>query len=202
MLRTLSLLRSLRSSQQSLTETRATIQRARDYHWLSRAMTGSHLSMAASPLADATPCIALIQLFPATPERLRGGNWPDGAEARERCLVEGQHACRAAGAPAYQTLESLSQGLVHGALSVFNDAARFDYLISRQALRLTWRHPSHLDAALAPLASRQLSQGQNSKGVFILELKVPGRDIQHAPSTKWLDRQIDCYRKLLPSTPH
>lgn len=198
MLRTLSLLRSLRSTQQSLAETRATIQRARDYHWLSRAMAGSHFNTAASPLADATPCTALIQLFPATPERLRGGNWPDDAEARERCLVEGQHACRAAGAPAYQTMESLTQGLVHGALSVLNDAARLNYLIDRQALRLTWRRPNHLDATLAPLAGRYLSQG--TEGLFILELKVPGRDTQYAPSAKWLDGQVDRYRKLLPPT--
>lgn len=200
MLRTLSLLRSLHGAHRSLEETRASIQRACDYRWLRDAMAGCHVSESPRPLADGTPCITLSQLFSATPGRLRGGNWPDDAAAREACRVEGTHACRAAGAPAYRTLESLSQGLVHGAMSVLEDAARFDYLIAKQALRLSWRRPQRLAPPLATLAARRLGQGHTTQGVFVLELSIPGRELNIAPNGEWLDQQLDRYRKLLPAT--
>ncbi|SDL39647.1 hypothetical protein SAMN05192555_104111 [Franzmannia pantelleriensis] len=195
MLRALSLLRSLHGAHHSLEDARASVQRACDYRWLRGAMAGCHVTESPRPLADATPCLVLTQLFPATAGRLRGGNWPTDAGARERCRVEGAHACRAAGAPAYRTLESLSQGLVHGAMTVLIDAARLDYLIEQQALWLSWRRPERLDGALAGLAGQRL--GQASQGVFVLELRVPGRDAQGAPNADWLDRQLDRYRKLL-----
>ncbi|MDR5904990.1 hypothetical protein [Franzmannia qiaohouensis] len=197
MLRTLSLLRSLHGAHHSLADARTTVQRACDYRWLRAAMAGGHVSESSRPLADGTPCIALTQLFSATAGRLSGGNWPADAEARERCRVEGAHACRAAGAPAYRTLESLSQGLVHGAMSVLKDAARLDYLLEQQALWLTWRRPQHLEGALAQLAARRL--GQAPQGVFVLSLRVPGRELNHATDGEWLDRQLDRYRKLLPA---
>ncbi|APX93975.1 hypothetical protein BWR19_14105 [Halomonas sp. 1513] len=196
MFRTLSLLRSLHGAHHSLADARATVQRACDYRWLRGAMAGCHVAEASKPLADATPCVALTQLVSASPARLRGGNWPADAEARERCRVEGSHACRAAGAPAYRTLESLSQGLVHGAMSVLEDAARLDYLLEQRALWLTWRRPQRLEGALAALAARRL--GQAHQGVFVLELRVPGRDLEGAPRGAWLDQQLDRYRKLLP----
>ncbi|PAU78059.1 hypothetical protein [Halomonas salipaludis] len=195
MLRTLSLLRSLHGAHHSLADARATVQRACDYRWLRGAMAGGHVSESSQPLADGTPCMTLTQLFSATAGRLSGGNWPADAEARERCRVEGAHACRAAGAPAYRTLESLSQGLVHGAMSVLKDAARFDYLLEQQALRLTWRRPQRLEGALAALAARRL--GQAPQGVFVLALRVPGRELNHAADGEWLDQQLDRYRKLL-----
>ena len=200
MLRTLSLLRSLHGAHHSLADARTTVQRACDYRWLRAAMAGGHVSESSRPLADGTPCIALTQLFSATAGRLSGGNWPADAEARERCRVEGAHACRAAGAPAYRTLESLSQGLVHGAMGVLKDAARFDYLIDKQALRLSWRHPQRLEAPLATLAARRLGQGHTAQGVFVLELCIPGRELNSAPDGAWLDQQLDRYRKLLPAT--
>ncbi|MBD3895771.1 hypothetical protein IEI94_07885 [Halomonas sp. ML-15] len=197
MLRTLSLLRSLRSAHHSLEDTRATVQRACDYRWLRDAMAGCHVAGSSRPLADGTPCIALTQLFTATAGRLRGGNWPADAEARERCRVEAAHACRAAGAPAYRTLESLSQGLVHGGMSVLKDAARLDYLTQQQALWLHWRRPDRLEQTLAKLAGQRL--GQAPQGVFVLELRVPGGNAQGAPGGDWLDQQLDRYRKLLPA---
>src|SRR5690554_6993277 len=50
--------------------------------------------------------------------------WPEAPEEREGCFVEGDHACRAAGAPAYRTLDSLSRGVAEGAAGVLTDAAR------------------------------------------------------------------------------
>lgn len=199
MLRTLSLLRSLTSAHHSLEEARTTIQQARDYRWLAERLERGVIVAPATALEDGTPAVALVLAFPATPRRLAGGNWPAEAEARERCLVEGAHACRAAGAPGYRTLESLSQGLVHGAVNVLADAARFQYLQRHRALRLTWRRFGHLPE---PLSQRLTCGGETGRqGLLLLELRVPGRPPTGTTDGAWLDRRLDRYRRILPATP-
>ena len=194
-LRTLSLLRSLQGASQSLEDAQATVQQACDYRWLRDEMPHGVVADGDTTLADGTPAATIALTYPATPARLAGGRWPEEPEAREGCFVAGDHACRAAGAPAYRTLESLSQGLVHGAAAVLTDAARLQYLVDRQALRLTWRRPEHLPEALA----RRLGTATTAaSGHFLLTLKVPARRDEVALSGAWLDRTLDRYRRILP----
>lgn len=149
LLRTLSLLRSLQGAHHTTQDARARIQQACDYRWLASQLPHGVIVPRATRLDDGTPAVPVMVPFVATPERRRGGRWPADPEARERCYVEGGHACRAAGAPGYRTLESLSQGLVQGGMAVLKDAARFQYLEEREALRLTWRRLASLPADLA-----------------------------------------------------
>ncbi len=195
-LRTLSLLRSLQGASDTLQDARARVQLACDYRWLRGEMRHGLIAAEAVRLADGTPAQAVMLAYPATPARLAGGRWPDDAEARERCFVVGAHACRAAGAPAYRTLEGLSQGLVHGAVAVLRDASRLQYLLDREALRLTWRRPERLPEALA----RRLGEGQAPPGCFLLEVRVPGGHEAASPDGAWLDRRLDRYRRILPPT--
>lgn len=202
MFRTLAMLRSLQSAHHTLADTRATIQQACDYRWLKDELPHGVITATDIALGDSTPGLAITLVYSATPERRRGGRWPEDPAEREHCHVEGAHACRAAGAPAYRTLESLTQGLVHGAASVLTDAARFRYLLDRQALRLTWRRVEGLDPALARRLGSRLAHGKagsGSDGVFLLEIKVPGRAKEASPDGAWLDRILDRYRRLLPA---
>ncbi len=197
-LRTLSLLRSLQGASHSLKDAQATVQQACDYRWLRDELRHGVIADGDTTLADGTPAMAITLAYPATPARLAGGRWPTAPEEREGCFVEGDHACRAAGAPAYRTLESLSRGLAFGAASVLKDTARLQYLIDQRALRLTWRRPQHLPDAL----SRRLTTGNASPpGVFLLSLKVPARREEVQLSGAWLDRALDRYRRILPRAP-
>ncbi|MCA1769711.1 MAG: hypothetical protein LC652_07045 [Halomonas sp.] len=197
-LRTLSLLRSLQGASHTAKDAQATVQQACDYRWLRGELHHGAVSGPATALADGTPAVTITLAYPATRARLAGGRWPEAVEERERCFVEGAHACRAAGAPAYRTLESLSQGLAFGAASILKDTARLQYLIDQHALRLTWHQPQHLPEALA----RRLTAGNAATpGVFLLSLKVPARREEVELSGAWLDRALDRYRRILPRHP-
>lgn len=198
MLRTLALFRSLAGAHRSLEEVQAAIQQACDYRWLRdelrRAVPGPGVT-----LSDGTPGHALILPYPASAERMAGGAWPREPAEREGCVVVGGHACRAAGAPRHRTLESLSQGLVHGAAAVSTDASRFRYLLEREALRLTWRRRATLDARLGEaLAARLPAPAGEESALLLLELRLPGREANARHDGAWLDRQLDRYRRLLP----
>ncbi|MFY0991520.1 hypothetical protein [Halomonas sp. C05BenzN] len=200
MLRTLSMLRSLMSAHHTLDDARSTIQLACDYRWLKDELPHGVITATAAVLDDGTPALTITLAYPATPRRRRGGRWPEDPVERERCYVEGLGACRAAGAPAYRTLESLSQGLVHGAASVLTDAARLQYLLDRQALRLTWRRADRLEPPLARCLGNRLARDKaGSEGVFLLELQVPGRAEEASLDGAWLDRMLDRYRRILPT---
>lgn len=203
--RTLALLRSLHSAQHSMDDAQAKIQRACDYRWLRARFPGGTVLSHHSRLPDGTPATAIVLPFTATPALRRGGKWPDDAEERESCHVEGMGACRAAGAPSFRRLESLSQGVANGAMSVLKDAARFDYLVEHQALQLTWRRADHLPGQIARRLSHRPERDGDSagrNGVFLLEIKIPGVGPQAALSGDWLDKRLDQYRRLLPtSTP-
>lgn len=194
-LRTLSLLRSLKGASHTAQEARATVQQACDYRWLRGQLAGGVITDADTRLNDGTPAVAITLAYPATPERLAGGRWPEAPEEREGCFVEGDHACRAAGAPAYRTLESLSRGVAEGAAAVLTDAARLGYLIDRGALRLTWRRP---EALHEPLRRRLPAPGRAGQGLFLLTLKVPARRDEVELDGTWLDRTLDRYRRILP----
>jgi len=197
-LRTLSLLRSLQGASHTAKDAQATVQQACDYRWLRGELHHGAVTEPATALTDGTPAVTITLAYPATRARLAGGRWPDSMEERESCFVEGAHACRAAGAPAYRTLESLSRGLAVGAASVLKDAARLQYLIDQRALRLTWRQPQHLPDAL----TRRLTAGNaEAPGAFLLSLKVPARREEVQLSGAWLDRTLDRYRRILPRTP-
>lgn len=197
MLRTLALLRTLSGAHRSLEEVQATIQRACDYRWLRGELSRGVPGPPDVTLNDGTPGHALILPYPASAERMSGGAWPREPAERESCVVTGSHACRAAGAPRHRTLESLSQGLVHGAAAVVTDASRFHYLLEREALRLTWRRPASLDARLGEaLAARLPSGGETA--LLLLELRLPGRESDASHDGAWLDRRLDSYRRLLP----
>jgi hypothetical protein len=197
-LRTLSLLRSLQGASHSLKDAQATVQQACDYRWLRGELRHGVITDGATALADGTPAVAITLAYPATRARLAGGRWPEDPAERERCFVEGAHACRAAGAPAYRTLESLSQGVVHGAAAVLTDAARLQYLLDRRALRLTWRRPEHLPEALG----RRLGDGETSAaGAFLLTFRVPARREEVELDGAWLDHSLDRYRRILPRPP-
>ena len=201
-LRTLSLLRSLQSAHHTLGDTRATIQRACDYRWLKGELPHGVITATDIALGDGTPALTVTLVYPATRERLRGGRWPEDSDERERCFVEGAGACRAAGAPAYRPLESLSQGLVHGAVAVLADASRFQYLLDRQALRLTWRRLDGLVPDVAHGLGRALAHGAPvaaGDGHLLLEVKVPGTRPPAALDGTELDQRIDRYRRLLPT---
>ncbi|WP_416140094.1 hypothetical protein ACM26W_06900 [Halomonas sp. HK25] len=194
-LRTLSLLRSLQGASHTARDAQATVQQACDYRWLRGELHHGAITEPATALADGTPAVAVTLAYPATRARLAGGRWPESLEERERCFVAGAHACRAAGAPAYRPLESLSWGLAFGAATVLTDTARFQYLIDQHALRLTWRRPQHLPEALA----RRLTAGSAAPpGVFLLTLTVPARREEVTLSGAWLDRTLDRYRRILP----
>ena len=194
-LRTLSLLRSLQGASHTAQEAQATVQQACDYRWLRGELHHGAITEPSTALADGTPGVTITLAYPATQARLAGGRWPETPEERERCFVEGAHACRAAGAPAYRTLESLSRGLAEGAASVLTDAARLQYLIDRRALRLAWRRPE----ALPPALARRLATGEpTAGGVFLLALSVPARPEEVVMSGAWLDRTLDRYRRILP----
>ncbi|MBE0488368.1 MAG: hypothetical protein IBX53_04765 [Halomonas sp.] len=193
-LRTLSLLRSLQGASHTAQEAQATVQQACDYRWLHGELHHGAITEPATTLADGTPAVAITLAYPATRAHLAGGKWPEDPTERERCFVEGAHACRAAGAPLYRTLESLSRGLAYGAASVLTDSARLQYLIDHRALRLVWRRPEHLPAALA----RRLTAGSATPGVFLLEVRVPARRDEVALSGAWLDQALDRYRRILP----
>lgn len=202
-LRTLALLRSLHSAHHSMEDAQAKVQRACDYRWLRAQFPGGTVLRRDSRLPDGTPAVAIVLPFTATPALRRGGKWPYDAEERENCHVEGAGACRAAGAPSYRRLESLSQGVANGAMSVLKDAARFDYLIEHQALRLTWRRADHLPGPIARRLSHRPERGADSAGrhgVFLLEVKIPGDGPQAALSGDWLDKRLDLYRRLLPAS--
>lgn len=184
-------------------DAQAKVQRACDYRWLSARFPGGTVLSRDSRLSDGTPATAIVLPFTATPALRRGGKWPDDAEERESCHVEGAGACRAAGAPSYRRLESLSQGVANGAMSVLKDAARFDYLIEHQALRLTWRRVEHLPGPIARRLSQRPEGGGDiagHNGVFLLEIKIPGDGPQAALSREWLDKRLDQYRRLLPAS--
>lgn len=201
MFRTLAMLRSLQSAHHSLEEAQATVQQACDYRWLREQLARGVVTRADDTMTDGTPAVAITLPFLATPARCRGGKWPEAPEERERCHVEGAHACRAAGAPAYHKLESLSQALVHGALAVMKDAARFDYLLAGNTLRLTWQRLDHLDGPLASELGRWLDDRHSlaiHHGLFLLEVKVPSATPHVLPSGKWLDTQTDTYRRIVP----
>ncbi|WP_373181692.1 hypothetical protein [Halomonas campaniensis] len=197
-LRTLSLLRSLQGAHHSLKDAQATVQQACDYRWLREALCGGVITRTDACLADGTPAVTVTLSFVATPARLAGGKWPEDPAERERCFVAGIHACRAAGAPRYRTLESLSQGLVHGAAAVLTDTARFQYLLDQQALRLTWRRPGGLPEALAHRLPAPGTETADRNGIFLLEVGVPSPPVEGAPSGAWLDRMLDRYRRILP----
>ncbi|PMR69908.1 hypothetical protein [Halomonas heilongjiangensis] len=202
MFRTLAMLRSLQSAHHTLEDARTTIQQACDYRWLKDELPHGVITATDITLPDGTPGLAITLAYPATPERRRGGRWPDEPAERERCRVEGAHACRAAGAPAYRTLEGLSQGLVHGAVSVLTEAARFRFLLDRQALRLTWRRVEGLEPTLARRLGRRLAHGKTNgggDGIFLLEIKVPGRAEEASLDGAWLDRRVDRYRRIRPA---
>lgn len=195
MLRTLALLRSLQGASHTAQRARATIQRACDYRWLRDEFSRGAVTEPDARLSDGTPAVAVTLVYSATPQRLAGGRWPDDPAQREGCRVEGAHACRAAGAPAYRTLESLSRGVSEGAAAVLADAARMTYLVEHAALSLTWRRPQNLPAMLQP---RLEGDGTGGQGVFLLTLKVPARHAELEWSGAWLDRALDRYRHILP----
>lgn len=195
-LRTLSLLRSLQGASQTADEARGHVQQASDYRWLRHELRHGVLKRTDARLADGTPALAIALAYPATPQRLSGGNWPATTEARERCHVAGTHACRAAGAPAYRTLESLSRGVAEGAIAVLRDAARFQYLLDRDALGLAWCRPEGLPAALS---ARLVEPGTGTDtGWFLLTLRVPGTTPPPHLTGVWLDECLDRYRRILP----
>jgi hypothetical protein len=203
MFRTLALLRSLQSAHHSLQDAQATIQQACDYRWLRKAFARGVPMAAPLTLRDGTPALAMTLPFVATAERCRGGKWPEDPDKREKCRVEGADACRAAGAPGYRTLESLSQGLVQGAVTVLGEAARFEYLLNQQALTLTWRRlaslsPDRARALLDALPDSETGDAERD-GLFLLEVRVPGADGAIRPCGEWLDRRLDQYRRLLPT---
>ncbi|QFU00926.1 hypothetical protein FIU83_04660 [Halomonas sp. THAF5a] len=200
LLRTLSLLRSLQGAHHTTQDARARIQQACDYRWLASQLPHGVIVPRATRLDDGTPAVPVMVPFVATPERRRGGRWPADPEARERCYVEGGHACRAAGAPGYRTLESLSQGLVQGGMAVLKDAARFQYLEEREALRLTWRRLASLPADLAGgLGGRLATPDSERHGLFLLELRLPAAPSDIRLEGDWLDRCLDRYRRILPA---
>lgn len=197
-LRTLSLLRSLQGASHTAQTAQATVQQACDYRWLRGELHHGAITQPATALADGTPAVAIGLAYPATRARLAGGRWPGNLEERERCFVEGAHACRAAGAPAYRTLESLSRGLAFGVVSVLTDSARLQYLVDQRALRLTWRRPEALPDGLA----RRLTAGNTTApGVLLLALTVPARREGVELSGAWLDHTLDRYRRILPRPP-
>lgn len=201
-LRTLALLRSLQSAHHSLEDVQATVQKACDYRWLREQLAGGLARVDSVSLADGTPAMSIVLAFTATPALRRGGRWPADSEEREQCHVEGAHACRAAGAPSHRKLESVSHGLAQGAMSVLKDAARFDYLLTHQALRLTWRRVESLDEQLAQKLGRRLSEPDEAgrhPGLFLLEVRVPGPAVSGSLSGDWLDTRLDRYRRILPS---
>jgi hypothetical protein len=206
MFRTLTMLRSLHSAHHSLEDARVSVQQACDYRWLREQLPRGVVTGSDSTMSDGTPAVAITLPFLATPARCRGGRWPEASDERERCHVEGAHACRAAGAPAYRKLETLSQGLAHGALAIMKDAARFDYLLNRHALRLTWRRLDHVDGPLALHLGRWLSdssQRAERHGLFLLEVKVPSATPHVSLGGQWLDKQTDTYRRIVPpQAPH
>ncbi|MGE4535057.1 hypothetical protein [Halomonas sp.] len=193
-LRTLSLLRSLQGARDTADEARGRVQQASDYRWLRDQLRHGAVVDEASRLADGTPALAIALAYPATAKRLAGGHWPEAPEARERCHVAGTHACRAAGAPAYRTLESLSRGVAEGAIAVLRDAARFQYLLERDALELAWRRPERLPAGLAAA----LPAASGASGWFLLTLRVPGTPPPPRLGGAWLDERLDRYRRILP----
>ncbi|MEQ6887856.1 hypothetical protein ABE957_04075 [Halomonas sp. CS7] len=198
--RTLSLLRSLQGAHHTAQDARARIQQACDYRWLKGQLAHGMIGARAARLNDGTPAVSVIVPFVATPERRRGGRWPDDPAEREGCFVEGTHACRAAGAPGYRTLESLSQGLVQGGMAILKDAARFQYLVEREALRLTWRRAESLPPDLAGQLGRRLAAaGSEHHGLFLLEIRLPAAASDVALNGDWLDRCLDRYRRLLPT---
>lgn len=199
-LRTLSLLRSLQGAHHTVTDAQARIQQACDYRWLRRQLSHGVVAARQATLADGTPAISVVLPFVATPSRRRGGHWPQDPDERERCFVEGAHACRAAGAPGYRKLESLSQGLAHGGMAILKDAARFQYLLDQRALRLTWRRPDSLSPDLARQLGQRLTDGDAAcHGLFLLTLKVPAPALEGAPTGAWLDGCLDRYRRILPT---
>lgn len=193
-LRTLSLLRSLQSASHTADDARGTIQQASDYRWLREALGHGAVGRDEARLSDGTPARVINLAYPATTRRLAGGNWPEAPAARERCHVSGQHACRAAGAPAYRTLESLSRGLAEGGIAVLRDASRFQYLLDRDALALTWRRPQGLPTGLSP----RLAEPGSQAGWLLLELRVPGTAPPGHLTGAWLDERLDRYRRILP----
>ncbi len=193
-LRTLSLLRSLQGASQTADQARGTVQQASDYRWLRHELRHGVLTRSDARLADGTPAVAITLAYPATTSRMAGGSWPASPDARERCHVAGQHACRAAGAPAYRTLESLSRGLAEGGIAVLRDAARFQYLLDRDALGLSWCRPEGLPAALS---ARLIEPGADT-GWLLLELRVPETTPPQRLSGAWLDTCLDRYRRILP----
>lgn len=200
LLRTLSLLRSLQGAHHTTQEARERVQRACDYRWLSRQLPHGVILAQEARLDDGTPATPVVMPFVATPERRRGGAWPEDPVEREGCFVAGSHACRAAGAPGYRTLESLSQGLVHGGMAILKDAARLDYLVEREALRLTWRRVESLAPDLSEQLGRCLTTCDSERhGLFLLELRLPAAASNVALNGEWLDRCLDRYRRLLPT---
>ncbi|GHE20057.1 hypothetical protein [Halomonas urumqiensis] len=198
-LRTLSLLRSLQGANDTFQDVQGRVQRACDYRWLRGELASGCVTAWHSVLADGTPALGITLPFAATRQRLRGGNWPTDAAARERCFVTGADACRAAGAPGFRTLESLSQGVVHGGINVMRDAARFAYLQEHQALRLTWRSTPSLPAELTRRLPGAPGDGD---GWLLLEVRVPAPSRAQTQSDhldgEWLDARLDHYRRILP----
>ncbi len=202
MFRTLAMLRSLQSAHHSLEDAQATVQQACDYRWLREQLPRGVVTDTEIMMSDGTPAVAITLPFLATPARRQGGKWPEAPDERERCHVEGAHACRAAGAPAYRKLESLSQGLAHGALTVMKDAARFDYLLTRHALRLTWRRLDHVDGPLARHLGQWLAgdpQRAERHGLFLLKVTVPSASADVSLEGQWLDTRTDKYRRIVPA---
>ncbi|MBS9404465.1 hypothetical protein KG088_12565 [Halomonas sp. TRM85114] len=201
MFRTLAILRSLQSAHHTLEDVQVSLQKACDYRWLREQLPCGVVTDTNDTLSDGTPALTITLPFLATSARRQGGKWPEAPDERERCHVEGAHACRAAGAPAYRKLESLSHGLVHGALAVLKDAARFDYLLTTNAIRLTWRCLEHIDGPLKSELGRWLDdrdQLAGRHGLFLLEVKIPSATPHVSLHGKWLDTQTDTYRRIVP----
>ncbi|MDZ7852226.1 MAG: hypothetical protein U5L98_06120 [Halomonas sp.] len=199
-LRTLSLLRSLQGAHHTISDAQARIQQACDYRWLRRQMGHGVIDSRRASMPDGTPAVSVVLPYVATPGRSRGGRWPEDPDERERCFVEGAHACRAAGAPGYRKLESLSQGLAQGGMAVLKDAARFQYLLDQQALRLAWRRPGTLPSDLARQLGHCLPEGDAERhGLFLLTVKVPTSPPEGRPNGAWLDGCLDRYRRILPT---
>lgn len=198
--RTLSLLRSLQGAHHTVNDAQARIQQACDYRWLRGQLAHGMIGAREARLADGTPAVSVVLPFVASPERRRGGRWPDAPNEREACFVEGAHACRAAGAPGYRKLESLSRGLAEGGMAVLKDAARFQYLVDRQALRLTWRRVESLAPDLAGQLGYRLAAADSERhGLFLLEIRLPAAASDIALNGEWLDRCLDRYRRILPT---